>query len=181
MNDAIIIALSPNDIGKILSGHMKSVIFKKIPKLSPPYKVYIYCTKDKHKTLWECTGPNSYRYTDERSHNLFDRSLNGTVIGEFICNSIDEISINIVHDDKFLMDKTSFENMNRACLTPEQLHDLIRDKFAGAWRLSELKEYKPAKQLSDFTYKINDSVGHITSLTRSPVGWQYVQNIDNIL
>ena len=83
MNKEVLISIQPQWCEKIASGEKTLEIRKTKPKLQTPFKCYIYCTKSKDKIFWQ---GKLYRYIDDKSHNLFDKPLNGKVIGEFVCD-----------------------------------------------------------------------------------------------
>lgn len=130
------------------------------PKLKTPFKVYIYCTKDKKKTLWDSRKYDyPYRYIDEKSHNIFDKSLNGKVIGEFVCDEITEIYL--YKDDIFVYGITPPVDVEYAkhwgwetCLTTKELFDYLCLDKGYAWHISDLVIYDKPKELSEF-YVVN--------------------------
>lgn len=73
----IMISLKPQFCELIASGKKTVELRKNTPKISVPFKCYIYCTKDKNKHFW--TGKR-YSYIDERSHNAFDKEGNGKLL-----------------------------------------------------------------------------------------------------
>ena len=82
---SIIAALQPFWCGEIASGRKNAEIRKSKPKLTEPFRCYMYCTKAAKLRFWRS---KTYSYVDDRSHNAFDRCGNGMVIGEFICGGI---------------------------------------------------------------------------------------------
>ena len=69
---SVLISIRPKWCELIASGKKTIEVRKSRPKLETPFKVYIYCTKDKHG--WFDFGKK------ER--------LDGKVIGEFVCDGI---------------------------------------------------------------------------------------------
>lgn len=61
---AVLISIHPEWCSKIASGEKAIEVRKTRPKLPPPFKVYIYCTKDTKKQFW--TGPR-YSYVDDQA------------------------------------------------------------------------------------------------------------------
>lgn len=86
----IMLPVCPKWCELIASGKRTIEPRKTKPNCDVPFKVYIYCTNDKGISFW--TGKR-YAYADDRSHNLFDICGNGKVIGEFICNKIDQLAV----------------------------------------------------------------------------------------
>lgn len=48
MKKAVLISIRPEWCQKIASGEKTIEVRKNRPKLAPPFKCYIYCTRDKH-------------------------------------------------------------------------------------------------------------------------------------
>lgn len=98
MNDiGVLFSINPTPCYDITSGKKTREIRKKVPKLSTPFKGYIYCTKPKGANdfalcLDHETGkvgylhPSNYPIADR--YNL--EILSEKVIGEFVCDYIEE-------------------------------------------------------------------------------------------
>ena len=95
---SILLPIKPKHCESIINGKQTIVVVRTRPKIETPFKCYMYCTKDKDNVLWQ---NKTYYYCDDRSHNLFDKSLNNKVIGEFTCYSI----INLFSSSKFWLDE----------------------------------------------------------------------------
>ena len=140
----------------IASGKKKIEARKTIPKCDVPFKVYIYCTKDKGISFW--TGKR-YVYTDDRSHNIFDICGNGKVIGEFICNKIDRLAVcgydnrntelRRVGDNLTAYD-LDYDYLNKCQLSLENLKKYSNGDGLYGWHIFNLKIYDEPKQLSEF-------------------------------
>ena len=76
---AVLIAIKPKWVEKIASGKKTVEVQKSAPK-EVPFKAYIYCTKGKYKWLYR---------VDENGYGKA-QSWHGRVIGEFICDKIDD-------------------------------------------------------------------------------------------
>ncbi len=174
------------------------------PSIPAPFKVYIYCTKDK---------PYLYRVDDDNNFELTNtlrqkadgyvkdyNEQNGKVIGEFICDKIEKFSVGSLRSDDII---------NLACLSycemidyfykPEEL-DGKTAKYGYAWHITDLKIYDTPKELNEFfdvkydtvdycvgcphhetpvtEYPCCDCVceaGNRKYLTRPPQSWCYVQ------
>ena len=74
---AVLISIRPQWCELIAAGKKTVEVRKTKPKLETPFKVYIYCTKDKHG--WFDFGKK--------------QRLDGTVIGEFVCTAIMPMSV----------------------------------------------------------------------------------------
>ena len=106
---AVLLSIKPQYCYLIASGKKTIEVRKSEPKLKPPFKCYIYCTKPKS---YFRTGSGMYFSDDDLcrlpsgevkygssveliSHSPSEYSednfLNGTVIGEFICDKVTTI------------------------------------------------------------------------------------------
>lgn len=74
MSKAVLMSIKPQYCEKIFRGEKTIEVRKRVPKLKPPFKVYVYCTNDPNKSLMDGS-----------------RKLNGFVIGEFECRGISPI------------------------------------------------------------------------------------------
>ena len=185
---SVLISIKPKWCDLILSGEKTVEVRKTKPKVEPPFKCYIYCTKDKNISFW--TG-KCYSYADDRSHNLFDICGSGKVIGEFVCDRVQSyyceftdggcyegISSVFVDDegDEFAYIEWSnegdlpYENTNlytESCVRYDELKKYIGLGFKKnyGWHISDLKIYDKPKELSEFGMK------------RPPQSWCYVEEV----
>lgn len=74
MSKAVLMSIKPQYCEMIFRGEKTIEVRKRVPKLKPPFKVYVYCTNDPYRTLMDGNRP-----------------LNGFVIGEFECREISPI------------------------------------------------------------------------------------------
>ena len=154
-NKAVLISVNPKWCELIASGEKTIEVRKTKPKLKPPFKCYIYCTKDKNNHFW--TGKR-YSYADDRSHNAFDKDGNGKVIGEFTC-------------DTFVIDITYGRDplyCGAACMNAIDVAAYALNYPKYGWHISDLKIYDEPKELSDF------------GLTRPPQSWCYVEEVKSL-
>lgn len=157
MNKSVLISIRPRWIEKIARGEKTIEVRKTRPKLAPPFKCYIYCTKAQKPVLvalqnleesplvMTC-GDAGRKYPVEDSS--WARLLNGTVCGEFICGSIE------THDLPYPAYQSEVPSalLANACLSYTDLHRYIGSggRFYG-WHISDLKIYDKPKGLSSFT------------------------------
>lgn len=78
MSKAVLMSIKPKYCEMIFRGEKTIEIRKRAPKLKPPFKVYMYCTLDPKYNLYIRT-------------NKGDLTINGFVIGEFVCREISPI------------------------------------------------------------------------------------------
>lgn len=154
-NKAVLISIHPKWCELIASGEKTIEVRKTKPKLKPPFKCYIYCTKDKNNHFW--TGKR-YSYFDDRSHNAFDKDGNGKVIGEFTCDTF-AIDITYGHDPLYC---------GAACMNAIDVAAYALNNPMYGWHISDLKIYDEPKELSEF------------GLTRPPQSWCYVEEVKSL-
>jgi len=171
---AVLSSIQPKWCERIASGDKTIELRKTKPKISAPFKCYIYCTKPSkaHQTVCGCMVINSdelYRLPSGKikhdssielmcyDNYTSDNFLNGKVIGEFVCDRVYEIY------EPYLtwLEEQSCVDMNDIALYKGD-NDLIY-----GLHISELKVYDKPKSLSEF------------NLTRAPQSWCYVEEIES--
>lgn len=187
---AVMISIQPKWCGLIASNNKTLEIRKTRPKIETPFKCYIYCTQDEKQRFW--TGA-CYAYTDEHSHNAFDKCGNGKVIGEFVCDCI------MRHCEMSNADIAEQQGRIRR----EELLAYSGGKELFGWHISNRKIYSQPKELSEFYTKCNEACEECDLwqkmrvnadeydmdcssnlhgyklLKRSPQSWCYVKPLDN--
>lgn len=160
---AILISTLPKACKAIASGEQTLLLTKRLPKLETPFKVYVYCTKQKltkkecmhsylHKnepkackkygeiTTWCSIGDvhvNSNTPWSFRSYGM-----HGKVIGSFVCDKIDEYEANERGWYIYPQDET--------CLWTDEIAGYGKGETLYGWHISELKIYDKPKKLSEF-------------------------------
>ena len=118
---SVMISIQPKWCELIASGEKTAEVRKTRPKIDVPFKCYIYCTKDKHGWF----------------DFLNKTRLDGKVIGEFVCDRIDDM-----------------RDVERepTCLTiPEWLKYTDGHKgIVYGWHISDIVIYDEPKELSEF-------------------------------
>lgn len=198
---AVLISINPKWCEKIASGAKTIEVRKNRPKLEPPFKCYIYCTKPReyffHGGIGETlddlyrmpSGEIKFGYSGELmccdEPYGADNFLNGKVIGEFICNEI--ITVGVKYNDP--SNRLSLREFPFTCLTDRQVMDYLGNGVDGyGWHISELKIYGKPKELSDFKqchrceyYKFceesESSCDSTYNLRRPPQSWCYVEEV----
>lgn len=176
MSKAVLISIKPRWCDKIVKEKKTIEVRKTKPKIEPPFKCYIYCTKY-----------YAYEYYDFK----LNCSLNGTVIGEFVCDKI--IKVNCDSVDLF-DDETKQYIGKECCLNVAEYHKYTLFKSFG-WHISNLIIYDKPKELSEFRTickygddypchtcnKAKRDSRHIlycdNTLKRPPQSWCYVEEI----
>lgn len=144
---SILQSIRPQYCEMIASGKKTIEVRKTRPKLDAPFKVYIYCTKDKLLTKSHNNGniylsENKYKSALEKAGNL---TLSGKVIGEYVCDNV---------EPKYCANgiATYYENERGTCLSDAELQmyaDGVKPLYF--WYISDLKIYDKPKELSEFT------------------------------
>lgn len=169
---AIIQSYSPEEVERIARGEQTIKICKTAPKLETPFKVYMYCTKERMTRV-----PSLYAYlhkneprvcaeygTIEKWGEIGDVIVNphlaskhvsfgmhGKVIGSFVCDKVEEIMVKAdcatTNGEHWKLLKIAKE----ACLSKQELKDYIRVGESGyGWHISNLIIYDKPKKLTDF-------------------------------
>lgn len=135
---------------------------KSRPKLETPFKVYIYCTQGKDLLRevdnWH-TGTKTHT-TNYRIINLdycTNKIANGKVIGEFVCDRIDEFHAYELEPSKSFYDieKARLDLfLKESCLSYNEVCNYRKNlpyfKPLYGWHISDLKIYDKPKELSEF-------------------------------
>ena len=143
----VLISIRPEWCALIASGKKTIEVRKAKPKLETPFKCYIYCTQSQKTQFW--TG-HRYSYADDHSHNQFDRCVSGKVIGEFVCDKIDQVNN---CGNAFLIRNSRAETnpvAEASCLSYSDMREYLGEKDGYAWHISELKLYDEPRSLSSF-------------------------------
>lgn len=184
MNNAVMISIKPKWCRRIAVGEKTLEVRKTKPKLKPPFKCYIYCTKPskKHQTVCGCMVLNSdelYRHPEQGikygdSIELMlcedytkDNFLNGKVIGEFVCNKIDwiarcgtrndDIRLRIVGERLYTMDIFN-GYLNQCQLSRPEIAEYAKCSDIYGWHISDLVIYDKPKELREFSIMDKDAI-----------------------
>ena len=173
---AVLISIQPKWCKLIASGKKTVEVRKTRPKLETPFKVYIYCTKDKHG--WFDFGKK------ER--------LDGTVIGEFVYDRVYQYASDMFRSAPVEGTDISTEDMEKlSCLTAKQLYEYEHSAepkenciyLVGVygWHISELKIYDEPKPLSKFMKPYGTIIKAFDSpyIQRPPQSWCYVEEMND--
>lgn len=166
-----------HEIGK---DEMDKPIYEKrieVRKSAPkevPFKAYIYETKDKKIECgfhFEDTGitlREKYVFGMHKARIIkhYRNEGRGKVIGEFICDRIDEykyvycdhpeIGYPVGYDCGDNWYDIDDEDLQKACLTEEEFKRYGNGKPLYGWRIADLKIYDKPRELSEF-YSIDES------------------------
>ena len=141
--------------------------------------LYLYCTKGEN--LW--LTHNGVKSKTELAGYL----LNGKVIGEFICDRIDEFFVY----ENGAVQYWNFYELEKSCLTYDEISNYIGKKRKGyAWHISDLHIYNEPKELSEFkmgckgckerdTYHCKFHCYGERPITRPPQSYIHVKELTN--
>lgn len=145
-NNCILISIQPKWCQLIGNLWKTLEIRKNIPKLKPPFKCYIYCTKAYYLADRKFIASNNVSTWIE-SYKEDIRGLwpcDGMVIGEFICAGFKEIN---TKSPTYIAD----EILDESCLTADQIKDYANEAgMLYGWIIKDLRLYKKPKPLSLF-------------------------------
>lgn len=165
MSKAVMISIRPEWVEKICRGEKTVEVRKTRPKLQTPFKCYIYCTRDKYPAFMQnLTGANLISCMDaETAIPVGGFVGNGTVIGEFTCDSIYETETK-AHGGSYYVKGEEQPTTNavarQSCLNLRDMHEYLQSKIGYGWHISDLVVYDRPKELSEFSpvcrYKNDD-------------------------
>ena len=158
---AIVLSVRPQWCEKIASGEKTIEVRKSAPK-EVPFKAYVYVTKDKPYLYGDM--PIKEFYLDNGGYKGGEcngiKLCNGKVIGEFICDRIDEykyvycdhpeIGYPVGYDCGDNWYDIDDEDLQKACLTEEEFKRYGNGKPLYGWHISDLKIYDKPKELNEF-------------------------------
>lgn len=134
---AVLISIQPESCELIASGKKTIEVRKTYPKIERPFKCYIYMTATKERCrFWEYITA----YQNSKGE-ILDGSQK--VIGEFVCDRIDEIKASNAI-------QAHYNNSEETCLTDFALQVYAGNKTVYGWRISDLKIYDKPKKISEF-------------------------------
>jgi predicted transcriptional regulator len=133
---AVLISINPKWCELIASGKKTVEVRKTKPKLETPFKCYIYETQGRTETP----------FVDEDGHEIFKGR--GQVIGEFVCDQIDEIGYSPEMHGKYISDIDDIHYVS--CVDFEQMFDYLADGYGYGWHISDLVIYDKPKELGEY-------------------------------
>lgn len=180
----VLLSTRPKWCEKIGSGEKKIEVRKTRPKEQEPFRVLIYCTKTNSEQALLLDKNGRLSFGDYRNASSGDYYIaDGKVIGEFICDYIDEI----IPDFQF--GYLNYLDLDSTCLTIEEINKYGNGKPLYGWHISNFKLYDKPKELSDFikkcpNNKLKDCVFCYyydfntnrcsNRISRPPQSWQYI-------
>lgn len=157
---AVLLSVRPKWCELIANGKKTIEVRKTKPKIRPPFKCYIYCTKPKMITKY-VFKPEDYpeymrpekpvfcKVPDGSSLYCSVVNGNGKVIGEFECDAI--FTMSITYSDP--TSRIALKEFPYTCLTDQQIIDYLGNGNQGyGWHISNLVIYDKPKEIRDFCY-----------------------------
>lgn len=153
---AVLISIRPKWCEKIISGEKTIEVRKTRPKLLPQFKCYIY------------------------------HSVQGGVIGEFVCDDIYERIVRVGGSCEPLkycicdwnMDCTPLDTLLAdACMTKDELEKYLDGGIGYGWHISNLRIYDHPRDLWEFACLQRETEFGLAPrpITRPPQSWRYVE------
>lgn len=181
---SILLSIKPKYVELIARGEKTIEVRKTSPK-EVPFKCYIYESRNGGHRCKHCNEKDScYSYAPK---NVGCYNGRGKVIGEFICDKVDEYPYDYcdgvdIDDDTIL--ETSIDR--------EDINIYAKGKTIYGWHISDLKIYDKPKELSKFYTKkkcnsckksgyestacmYDEDCKVPMSITRPPQSWMYVE------
>ena len=173
MKNNVMLSIHPEFIQAIKDGYKTIEIRKRVPRLNPPYRCYIYCTKPKERVIeWVHDGDDIYGdiyhgkafpVTSPISdyYGKWIGGKAGLVVGEFVCDGI------IIYG---LDSKSVAEMAQKGCVTPKSIHEYAgTNKHLFGMLIGEKTFYQEPLPLQAF------------GLSRPPQSWCYVCGMEDEL
>lgn len=154
---AVLISIHPQWCEKIASGEKTIEVRKTAPK-EVPFKGYIYATRPKKyykcgavitsdELLWLANGEvemgDGFKFWADGDEHQW---LNGRIIGEFICDKVDEYTFSHYEAEY----RVTHVEQKVMCLNQPELIRCGKGKTLYGWHISDLKIYDKPKELSEF-------------------------------
>lgn len=167
MTRAILISIRPEWVNKIISREKTVEVRKTRPNLEPPFRCYIYLTK-------QCK-PFTCRTNGGASGKRYD----GRVIAEFICTQIDEIKP--IEDDLYGIYDIDDDYLRKTCLVDGAMWGYGKGRVLYGWNISDIRIFYPLPmELDDFTgVRASGTWLERYKIQRAPQSWCYVEELGN--
>lgn len=210
---SVLIAIRPQLVEKIAKGE-KTIEVRKTAPQEVPFKAYIYATRPKKfykcgavstsdELLWLANGKvemgDGFKFWANGDEY---QCLNGRIIGEFICDKVDEYNFHngLVAFNSMGLPSGTYgsylifaDDYKSMCLSYDEVKNYGRGKTLYGWHISDLKIYGSPKELSEFSrpcsysglcfsckrtnFKKDGNLLCNTKITRPPQSWCYVEDL----
>lgn len=195
MSKAVLISIRPKWCELIASGQKTVEVRKTAPKLTAPFKCYIYCTKSPdHPRGWlGCYDHDMHKFglispmNIEAGKHMNIEVVSGLVIGEFICERIIDWSYIPDPDESADPGSMAYDILTkegeRTCLEYDDIEAYGKGAPLYGWCISDLVIYEKPKELSEFRswntgVVFKDGYPMPThEIKRPPQSWMYVEEL----
>ena len=158
--DTYLFSIHPKWCEKIFNGEKTIEVRKTAPK--PPFKVVVYETKGRKRKFYD----RDLTSLDDCERAYFDYDGCGKVIGEFICEKVDTISVH--NDTVYSVGNLFADKLKNMCLTVAELKEYLGAKNNGyAIGITAPVLYDKPRELGEF-YSIKQCKPEY-----SPFGYQW--------
>ena len=186
---AVLISIRPKWCQKIINGRKTIEVRKTRPKMNPPFKCYIYCTKGQERLVAILKdGDENYGGIYHGKPVFIKTSVPSVcdmygkrkmVIGEFICDRIYELETK-AHGGSYYVkgenQPTTNDVARESCLDLRDMHEYLQSQVGYGWHISSLKIYDTPQELREFTGLRQTKFGaEPVPITRPPQSWCYVE------
>lgn len=207
---SVLISIRSEYVKQILTGKKTIEIRKSFPQCQLPCKVFVYCSKGKYG-LTRCFMTeedkinNKWTYQDRvfgwADGNLIETlgKIDGEVVAEFTLNKVSTFDYDIdFENDKQKMYYIRSGELEKTCLTYDELLAYGQGKTLYGWHIDDLKVYNELKDIRQFkrqcpgwepmTYEnigclerscpiheLGECDGRCIYLDRPPQSWCYVE------
>ena len=193
---SVMISIRPECCELIASGKKTVEVRKTRPKISTPFKCYIYCTKP--RMVLRFVDEKVFCKTPDGSSPFCSPPYSGKVIGEFVCENIQtyvaDYFIGSEMPDGTIRDKPVegeyaywIPYQGRTCLSYTDIKEYGKGKTLYGWYISNLKLYDKPKELSEFRRPCQPNcnaicnIGCPMALERPPQSWCYCTQMSVVL
>lgn len=140
---SVLTSIRPEWVEKIVNGEKTIEVRKSAPK-ELPFKAYIYCTKDRKNLLPIEHGKVLQKVNFGKNTDAYYGF--GKVIGEFICDKVDEYTFSHYEAEY----RVTHVEQKAMCLNQPELIRYDKGKTLYGWHISDLKIYDKPKELREF-------------------------------
>lgn len=163
---SVLISIRPKWCDLIASGRKTIEVRRTRPKIETPFKCYIYATKatkwfhsgiilTSDELLWLSNGKIKMCDGFELGVDGEDyQCVNGKVIGEFICNNVDEYTFSHYNAEY----RVTHVEQEAMCLNQPELILYGKGKTLYGWHISDLKIYDKPRELSEFAVADKEAI-----------------------
>lgn len=178
MSKSILLSIRPQWVAKILNEEKTIEVRKRFPKDYVGW-VYIYCTKDYKKILFENGGYGWRLNTWNKNKNVITTN-NGKVVARFWCDNVEEIDVytNRIYETKTL---NQLELLEKSCLTHCELFEYLGEDYSKkggyAIHISKLEIFNRPKYLTEYykSYIETEKGIYYQVLTKAPQNLCYIE------